>query len=987
MKKILSVFLVLTMLIGCICTNVLSASADEIEKYDDMESYTSKDKFNVKVHKSFSNFGEGKAKITVSDKIVHSGQKALHQKNRNKTGGTIKALNLFGRELTKADVGKKIAISFYVYADMNDGVFKSVYSGDEGDDRQKHLYSAEELKESEGTVISVVMAGPDEDNYQNRQGHETPFYGEYFIPWNQWTKITHYYTIGSEFLPTGSTEKKSDPYINAIRIGQTNCDYTINNALASSLYIDDLYVEEARAIINGGFDGNKVEVVTEYATNSGSSYARTMIFEYDTDNRLIGAYIGDKTVTKDALGAEMFTLSEYNRKSDTSKIYATCYGSDPSKPMVSASEILHSDYVTQAYAKKRAKEMIELSKAEYKDALSFDERVDNENEYFESVKDVNVSATHPDSKSSSKTTLNINLDSASVLKFDISKSVKKSVSDAYIYLYASAVYKPGKVEIYAINSSLDENNITYNAASSDIKKVSELTVENKDVVCFFDISSYANEMINKKADNLTFFIKTEDSDVSFISWQSEQKNYKPTLIFEGLGLKEGQKKVSSFDYSNYEIAMKKRDRGTKGTYIPTPTRTIDSLKDYTPVKGELTLNKYGSPITDEKYEATGYFYTKEIDGRWWFIDPEGYRQIHAGVGVVRPEKNNEREKAAFNAKYGTDENWANMVVDELRPYGFNGCGFVGKYKLMLDADKVTPLNQVGYTTILQSYKSYNDGIMYVFDPGFEERADTRAKLLVDKYADNPHVVGWSFDNEPPASDNMLEKYLLFDPFDQENIFNHHTAWEWFKLRHGENARISDMTQKDKTDWVEFIYDRYMNVCVTAIKKYDSNHLIFGPKLDKPNRGSFRGVSKWVDVVAYDYYGNAWTAEHAMIDRFYRWAGKPLINAEWYAKGADAVNDETGLTNFSGVGYQATTQKERGYYYQNFVINMLESKAFIGWHWFRYVDNPGDDKFDEGADTNANKGLYTNFYTPWEELLSQMKMINNNIYALCDYFDR
>ena len=210
MKKILSVFLVLTMLIGCICTNVLSASADEIEKYDDMENYTSKDKFNVKVHKSFSNFGEGKAKITVSDKIVHSGQKALHQKNRNKTGGTIKALNLFGRELTKADVGKKIAISFYVYADMSDGVFKSAYSGDEGDDRQKHLYSAEELKKSEGTVISVLMAGPDEDNYQNRQGHETPFNGEYFIPWNQWTKITHYYTIGLEFLPTGSTEKKSD---------------------------------------------------------------------------------------------------------------------------------------------------------------------------------------------------------------------------------------------------------------------------------------------------------------------------------------------------------------------------------------------------------------------------------------------------------------------------------------------------------------------------------------------------------------------------------------------------------------------------------------------------------------------------------------------------------------------------------------------------------------------------------------------------------
>ena len=124
-----------------------------------------------------------------------------------------------------------------------------------------------------------------------------------------------------------------------------------------------------------------------------------------------------------------------------------------------------------------------------------------------------------------------------------------------------------------------------------------------------------------------------------------------------------------------------------------------------------------------------------------------------------------------------------------------------------------------------------------------------------------------------------------------------------------------------------------------------------------------------------------------MDSFYRWAGKPMINAEWYAKGADACTEETGLTNFSGVGYQATTQAERGYYYQNFIINMLESRAFVGWHWFRYIDNPGDDKFDEGADTNANKGIYTNFYTPWTELLSQMKLINENAYALIEYFDK
>ena len=97
--------------------------------------------------------------------------------------------------------------------------------------------------------------------------------------------------------------------------------------------------------------------------------------------------------------------------------------------------------------------------------------------------------------------------------------------------------------------------------------------------------------------------------------------------------------------------------------------------------------------------------------------------------------------------------------------------------------------------------------------------------------------------------------------------------------------------------------------------------------------------------------------------------------------------ETQLTNMSGVGYQAMTQKERGYYFQNFVLNMLESKVFVGWQWFRYTDNLADDRENTFADYNANKGVYTRDYKPWTELLGQMKMINRNIYGLCDYFDR
>jgi len=985
-----------TFYIDDLTVDEIGASVEEVinnpyrlMKYDDLESYDMDEEFLVKRHESFSKFGNQFTTTALSDKYAYSGQKSICQSGRYGNNGTIKALNIFGRELNAEDVGKTFMISFKVYFDKEAGAYKKNPSGVDEDERKSLLYTEEELKNSKGTEVIAYMAGPDGDTFANRTGIGSMGV-KMFVPWNEWTEVYFYYTVEEKYLPTGNTSAKSDPYLNAVRIG-TEADYSIDNPLPDTFYVDDFKVSEVGAIVNGGFINDSVQAITYFTENCRIPYARPIILEYNKDNKLLGVTMGEIT------DSEGYCVVSHNINDEESRVYVSVYASAFSPVVSPMVEIIrqpeYMGYITPDMAKARAKEMLALSKAEYKDALSFDERVDKENEYFLTTDDTYTVLNAPSETRGEATGLIAKDGYSSLVKFDISDSQKKSVSNAYVYFYTDSVTTPGKAELYAVSNDWSEDELTYNNCPSKGEKISELQIDYKDIVYFFDITSYINKTVTKDIDELSFYITTPDGDFKFISKEHTHKNYKPTLVFEGVGMKEGEKKVSSFDYSNYIIANKKKDRGTRGEYIPTPTRVVDSLTDYTPVTKELTLNKYGSPVTEEKYEATGYFYTKNIDGRWWFIDPEGYKQIHIGVGVVRPEKGygeTEEQTAAFVAKYGTVDNWAKMVVDDLRPYGFNGCGFVGEYGKMLDAEAsgVTPLNQTGYRTILQAY-SYGDEMLNVFDPNFERKADKLAKNLVGSYADNPHVVGWSFDNEPYASDGMLMKYLKCNPYDQKNMYNYYTAWEWLKSRHGEDATVDDVTEKDKCDWVEFLYDRYMNVCVTAIRKYDQNHMIFGPKLDKPHQGSFRGMSKWVDVILYDYYGNAWTAEHAMIDRFYRWGGKPMINAEWYCKGADACTEESGLTNFSGVGYQATTQAERGYYYQNFVLNMMESKAFIGWHWFRYVDNPGreDKQFDEGADTNANKGIYTNKYEPWPEILSQMKMVNKNVYSLADYFDK
>jgi hypothetical protein len=82
-----------------------------------------------------------------------------------------------------------------------------------------------------------------------------------------------------------------------------------------------------------------------------------------------------------------------------------------------------------------------------------------------------------------------------------------------------------------------------------------------------------------------------------------------------------------------------------------------------------------------------------------------------------------------------------------------------------------------------------------------------------------------------------------------------------------------------------------------------------------------------------------------------------------------------------------TQEDRGLFYQNYALDLLESKICIGWQWFRYQDNdPGNTKVD-ASNLNANKGIVNNDYEPYEPLLEKMKELNTQVYSLIDYFDR
>jgi hypothetical protein len=137
----------------------------------------------------------------------------------------------------------------------------------------------------------------------------------------------------------------------------------------------------------------------------------------------------------------------------------------------------------------------------------------------------------------------------------------------------------------------------------------------------------------------------------------------------------------------------------------------------------------------------------------------------------------------------------------------------------------------------------------------------------------------------------------------------------------------------------------------------------------------------LDVVAVNYY-HAWSADPELTAMWVRAAGRPFLVTEWYAKGMDAP----GMANVSGAGWVVRTQRDRGRFYENFTLSLMENRGCVGWHWFKYIDNdPADQKADP-SNRDSNKGIVSNRYEPYADLAGAMRRLNERAYRLIEHFD-
>lgn len=448
------------------------------------------------------------------------------------------------------------------------------------------------------------------------------------------------------------------------------------------------------------------------------------------------------------------------------------------------------------------------------------------------------------------------------------------------------------------------------------------------------------------------------------------------------------------------VMVKYKTTKSSSTWIEAKTRIVPYLDGFDNWQQTRALyvygtNKYGSSTLLPKQEATGRFYVKKVNGRFWLVDPYGYLHHHRGVAALRPGTGGgpEKDNAAFIRKYGNRVTWLTEVQEELASIGFHASGAFGSgaYDDIIAHNQRSsekPILLCPSFNFLNSFKtkyklsfcnnSSNTAICLVLDENWEQFCED---YVSDRYGDiwkflfDPNVVGIFSDNEIDFS-STSEKLLSRVLESGNKVHPSYIAAEEFMR--SENAET--VTDELNKKWVGILAEKYYRAIKQAIQKVDPKMLYLGSRLHgapKTYESIIRAAGRWCDVISINYYSR-WSVD--AVDHVKKWAewapDTPFMVTEFYTKGCD-----TDLDNANGAGFFVPTQKERAYAYQHFTLGLLEAKNCVGWHWFKYKDDDPSELSD-----GANKGLYDNSFNIYPWLAEYAKNLNYNVYRLIEYFD-
>ncbi len=262
----------------------------------------------------------------------------------------------------------------------------------------------------------------------------------------------------------------------------------------------------------------------------------------------------------------------------------------------------------------------------------------------------------------------------------------------------------------------------------------------------------------------------------------------------------------------------------------------------------------------------------------------------------------------------------------------------------------------------------------VFSEQFAHWCDRRAKLAVLPRKDDPFLMGYIYTNVPILTDMDADSHgevswaraqkdmptwprvlrnlgrdapgkqvfvtMMRERYDSIQQFNnrYRTRFASFSELQA-SEKWSSYTKSSEIDDAEDnrafllkILEQYYAVAETAVRRYDSNHMIFGDTLNA-NIGVpddvLTTIAKHTDLVAYQFYGE-YDDHHELLNHWSALTRKPLFHAD----AGFTVQSEEMPTPMGAVTPDQETRAER---FHTFASQAFARPDFIGWHWCGWVE--------------------------------------------------
>jgi len=433
-----------------------------------------------------------------------------------------------------------------------------------------------------------------------------------------------------------------------------------------------------------------------------------------------------------------------------------------------------------------------------------------------------------------------------------------------------------------------------------------------------------------------------------------------------------------------------------------------------PAEGPSVLDRFGGD-TRLVLASTGFFRLERVCGRDWLVTPEGHPFYSFGVNVVSPDGSangvtGERAyRAAVDAAYDSLDGWADAARDRLFAWGLNTAGSWSRAELLL------PRMPVTINLSLAEHDWQRGEVADYFDPAWADRVADKTTALA-AWAEHDNVVGYFIDNEirwgPDwrGTNTLLQLFLgrdaaapgkvvavdfLLDGLggvdgvnatlgtafaDRDALLAQQGPWQ--PLKKGASEPIDGLT----TSFMVRAADRYFAVTSAAIRAADPNHLVLGNReVSVTTRVEvFQAAAPYVDALSINNYvfregiglaaqalsggldpADGFALIHGVVDL-------PILITEFGFRAADS-----GLPNSWPPIYPTlATQQERADAYTDYARRQQAVPWIVGYHWFAWVDQPADGRFD-GEDNNW--GLVTEADEPYPLVTQRMAQVNPEVW--------